>query len=158
MRFRRLTKFFISIVVPQLAGLIGSLATMPKIDGWYATLEKSSLNPPGFVFAPVWIILYFLMGLAFFFVWTSRRDKFEFRFAAFIFGLQLVANTFWSIAFFGLESPVLALAGIAWLWLLILVNIVLFHRINKWAGLLLVPYLLWVSFASYLNYMVWILN
>lgn len=158
MRFSRLSKFLISVITPQLAGLIGSLATMSKIDGWYATLEKSSLNPPGFVFAPVWTTLYFLMGLAFFFVWTNRKDKFEFRFATFVFGLQLVVNTFWSVAFFGLESPILALAIIAWLWLLIVVNIVLFYRLYKWAGLLLIPYLFWVSFASYLNYMVWILN
>jgi len=158
MRLSKTKKFLISVITPQLAGLIGSLATMPKIDGWYATLEKSALNPPGFVFAPVWTTLYLMMGVAFFLVWTNRRDKFEFRFAAFIFFLQLVVNTSWSIAFFGLESPVLALAVIAWLWLLIVLNIVLFYRLNKWAGLLLIPYLLWVSFASYLNYMVWILN
>ena len=158
MRFNKLTKFLISIALPQLAGLIGSFSTWPQINGWYANIEKSALTPPGFVFAPVWTLLYLSMGVAFYLIWTTPIGKAKFRFAALIFFLQLALNSFWSVAFFGLESPLTALVVIASLWLLILVNLIVFYRLHKWAGLILIPYLLWVSFASYLNFMVWWLN
>lgn len=158
MKLNKISKLIISLALPLAAGFIGSYSTMSSVDGWYTTIEKSALTPPNFVFGPVWTVLYLLIGLAFYFIWTSKASKAEFRFASLIFFLQLCLNSFWSIAFFGLESPLTALVTIGALWILILVNMILFCRIDKRAGYLLFPYLLWVSFASYLNYIAWLLN
>lgn len=158
MKLNKISKLIISLALPLLAGFIGSFSTMSSVEGWYTTIEKSSLTPPDFVFGPVWTVLYLMMGLAFYLVWTSKASKKELRFASLIFFLQLCLNSFWSIAFFGLESPLIALITIGSLGLLILVTMLLFCRISKWAGYLLLPYLLWVSFAAYLNYVIWLIN
>ncbi len=151
-------RLLVALGLPQLAGLIGSVFTMKSIPGWYAFLEKPALTPPNYVFAPAWTTLYVLMGVAFFLVWRAKPSRDDFRLATLVFHLQLALNAFWSIAFFGLQDPFLGLLVIGSLWILIWANILLFYRISRPAGLLLVPYLLWVSFASYLNYMIWILN
>lgn len=151
-------RFIVSIIIPQLAGGVGSIFTSSKIPTWYATLQRPALNPPNWVFGPVWTTLFTLMGIAFYIVWTKGLQGKNVRFAVLIFFAQLVLNTFWSIAFFNFQSPLLGFVVIIPLWILILVNIILFYRISKPAGLMLVPYILWVSFASYLNYSIWILN
>lgn len=154
-------KLLVALVVPQLAGLLGSLFTTSNIPTWYAGLVKPSFNPPSWVFGPVWTILFILMGVSLYLVWTrvphfwQPGKKKERRLALTVFGAQLALNSLWSILFFGLQSPGAALVEIVVLWAAILVNIILFYRAYKPAGLLLVPYILWVSFAAFLNYSIW---
>lgn len=147
----------VMIVGCQLAGGIGTLFTSPAIPTWYATLEKPLLNPPSWVFGPVWTMLYIFMGIALFVVWRSpsRQSK---RWAYVFFGVQLVLNTLWSIVFFGWQNPQLAFFELVALWLAILATIITFYRISHTAAWLLVPYLVWVSFAGYLNFSIWQLN
>jgi benzodiazapine receptor len=151
-------KLMIAIVVSEGAGILGSLATTSKIPTWYATLEKPALNPPSWVFGPVWTTLYALMGIAMFLVWRKSSTKQSIKTASILFGTQLAVNTLWSIIFFGFEKPGFALITIAVLWILIVLTMKAFFKISKTAAYLLIPYLLWVSFASYLNYAIWSLN
>ena len=151
-------KLIIAIVVSELAGIIGSVFTTPSIAGWYAGIVKPALNPPAWVFGPVWTTLFALMGIAAFLVWKKGLDRKDVRIALGIFLGQLVLNTLWSIIFFGLHSPGSALVEIVFLWLAILATIIVFAKISKPAAWLLLPYILWVSFAGYLNYSIWQLN
>jgi benzodiazapine receptor len=157
-RLREVLRLIVSIVVCQLAGGIGAIFTSASIPTWYASLNKPAFNPPNTVFFPVWTTLYTLMGIAAFLVWRKGLQERPVRVALGIFAIQLVLNTSWSIIFFGLQSLFVALIVIVFLWVVILVNIVTFWRISKAAGALLIPYILWVSFATLLNYSVWMLN
>ncbi|HLP44178.1 MAG TPA: TspO/MBR family protein, partial [Candidatus Nanoarchaeia archaeon] len=121
-------------------------------------LNKPALTPPSWVFGPVWTILYVLMGVALFFVWNEGWNRGGVRIAVSVFGVQLVLNTAWSLIFFGAKNPGAALIEIVLLWISILFTIILFSKISKRAGVLLVPYIVWVSFAAYLNYGIWTLN
>ena len=158
MKINNTFKLIIAIVVSELAGIIGSVFTTPSIAGWYSTLARPVLNPPAWVFGPVWTTLFALMGIAAFLVWKKGLDRKDVKIALGIFIGQLVLNTLWSIIFFGLHSPAGAFVEIIFLWLAILATIIAFAKISKPAAWLLVPYILWVSFASYLNLMIWILN
>lgn len=153
-------KCIVAIVVSELAGVIGSFFTSGSIDTWYAGLVKPALNPPAVVFGPVWITLYALMGIALFLVW--KRHSFlplrVFRKAVSVFFIQLALNAVWSPIFFGLEDPLLAFFDIVLLWFAILYTTILFFRISRTAAYLLLPYLLWVTFAAYLNYAILTLN
>lgn len=157
-------KLIISIVVSELAGIIGSVFTVSSVSSWYKTLAKPALNPPSAVFGPVWITLYALMGVAAFLIWSSfakalpGQEKRKILTALFLFGIQLILNTLWSILFFGLHSPGSALVDIIFLWLAVFATIIAFYKISKVAAYLLLPYILWVSFATYLNYSIWVLN
>lgn len=151
-------KLVIAIIISELAGIVGSVFTTPSISTWYATLAKSGFNPPAWIFAPVWTTLFALMGIAAFLVWKKGLGRKDVRIALGIFLVQLILNTFWSIIFFGLHSPGGALIEIVFLWLAILVTIIAFAKISKPAAWLLVPYIAWVSFAAYLNFMIWTLN
>lgn len=151
-------KLVIAVVVSELAGIIGSIFTISAIPTWYAALAKPALNPPSWLFAPVWTTLYLLMGIAAFLVWRKGWEQKEVRIALFIFGIQLILNALWSIIFFGLHNPAWALVNIIGLWLAIVGAIVAFHKISRPAAYLLIPYIFWVSFAAYLNYSIWILN
>lgn len=151
-------KLIVAIGVCELAGIIGSVFTTPSIAGWYAELAKPELAPPNWVFAPVWTTLFALMGIAAFLVWKKGLERRDVKIALGIFAGQLVLNTFWSIIFFGLHSPGGALFEMIFLWLAILATIIAFAKISRPAAWLLVPYILWVSFAMYLNYSIWILN
>ena len=153
-----MTKLIGSIAVCHLAGLIGSVFTTPNIQTWYATLEKPTFSPPNWLFAPVWLTLYTLMGIALYLIWQKGLKNENNRFAFFFFLLHLFFNAIWSIIFFGLHSPLLAFFVIVILWLMIIIMIMQFSRIRKWAGYLLAPYLLWVSFAGVLNFAIWWLN
>jgi tryptophan-rich sensory protein len=139
------------------AGFIGSIATTPKIPTWYATLVPPPLNPPTWVFGPVWTLLYILMGIAAFLVW-QRRDHPAARAGLVLFVVQLALNTLWSWVFFGANSLGIAFVVIAALWLSILGTIERFYRVYPLAAYLLVPYIAWVTFASYLNAAYWYLN
>lgn len=163
MRINNFFKLVIAIIVSEAAGIIGSVFTMPSIPTWYAGLTKPALNPPAWVFGPVWTTLFALMGISAWLVWRrwdqgSPSTKLRVKTALAIFGLQLFLNTLWSIIFFGLHSPGGALVEIIFLWLAILATIVAFAKISKPAAWLLAPYILWVSFAIYLNYIIWALN
>jgi tryptophan-rich sensory protein len=158
MKINNTFKLIIAIVVSELAGIIGSVFTTPSIAGWYAGIVKPALNPPAWVFGPVWTTLFALMGIAAFLVWKKGLDRRDVKIALGIFLGQLVLNTLWSIIFFGLHSPGGALIEIVFLWLAILATIVAFYKTSKPAAWLLVPYILWVSFSGYLNYSIWTLN
>jgi len=140
------------------AGIIGSLFTASAVSTWYVTLAKPVYNPPSWVFGPVWLLLYTMMGVSLYLVWQKRSKKKSHQFALTIFYVHLFLNALWSILFFGLKNPQAALYDIVLLWVLLLLTIILFYKISKPASYLLWPYLLWVSFAANLNYMIWILN
>jgi benzodiazapine receptor len=148
----------IAILVCQAAGIIGSIFTYPSIGTWYAELEKPFFTPPNWVFGPVWITLYTLMGISLFWIWQKGPNKENVRGALLAFFGQLVLNSVWSIVFFGLQSPFYALILIVMLWFLILLTIFKFYKIDKKAGLILIPYILWVTIATALNYYIFVLN
>lgn len=146
-----------AILICQTTGAIGALFTVSEISGWYATLAKPLFMPPGWVFGPVWFLLYTLMGIAAFLVWEKRKTVYV-RTALALFMIQLVLNGLWSILFFGMHDLGLALMDIVVLWIMIAYTIRVFEKIEKTAAWLMAPYLLWVSFATLLTYSVWSLN
>lgn len=164
----------VSIVLSHLAGFIGSFSTVKTVDTWYAILEKPEFSPPNWIFAPVWLTLYTMMGIALYFVWLkiqkptglfawfkyklNRKKREKIQSAVVFFMIHLVVNALWSIVFFGLKDLGSAFIVISLLWVMILVLIKDFFSIDKRAAYLLVPYLLWVSFATVLNYSIWMLN
>jgi translocator protein len=152
----RPAKLFFSLLIPQLAGLIGAFFSVSSIESWYNTLDKPSFNPPPYVFGPVWTILYLILGIVLYMIWSS--DSPLKTYALKLFAVQMVLNTLWSPVFFGLQSPLLALFIIIPLWVSILMCIKVFYSMRKITGLLLIPYLLWVSFATALNAAIWMLN
>lgn len=151
-------KLAASIAIPLVAGAVGSFFTLPSIASWYAQLAKPAFTPPSWVFGPAWTILYVLMGISFFLVWQRGFKGADRNTAIGVYALQLALNVLWSIAFFGGHSPTAGLVVIALLWLSIAATMLVFWRISKTAAWLLLPYITWVSFASVLNYFVWILN
>lgn len=151
-------KLITSIVICLLAGIIGSVFTASSIETWYALLEKPAFNPPSWLFSPVWTILYILMGISLYIVWEKGLEYPGVKLGMTLFGIQLVLNTVWSILFFGLQAPFYAFIEIIFLWIMILLTILQFRKISKKASYLLIPYILWVSFAAVLNYYIWILN
>ncbi len=158
MKKRNILKLILAILICHLAGFIGSLFTRPAIETWYASLNKPLFSPPNWLFAPAWLALYTLMGIASYLIWKNGFKDQKVRCATIIFYLHLFLNAIWSIAFFGAKSPLLALIIIFILWLLILLLIKKFWPINKTASYLLIPYVLWVSFAGILNLSIWLLN
>lgn len=192
MRINNTFKLIISLIIPQLAGGLGSFFTIGSVKDWYPVLVKPAFNPPAWVFGPVWTTLFALMGISLFLIWKSDPSVAprERRRGIVLFFIQLVLNTLWSIIFFGSTSLTInglnnigvALVEIVFLWLAILATIIAFAKISppshkateghsppsssiwttaghgKPAAWLLVPYILWVSFAAYLNYAIWVLN
>lgn len=144
-------KLIFAIVLCQAVGIIGSLFTFSAIPTWYGSLVKPSFNPPSWVFGPVWTILYTLMGVSLYLVWKSKP-------AVKLFIWQLIANSLWSIIFFGMKNIQLALIEIIVLLILVLATIKKFYKINKIAAYLLIPYFVWGGFATLLTYSIWILN
>jgi len=150
--------YFLSLLVSLLAGWLGAFFTKPAIADWYALLIKPSLTPPAWVFAPAWTTLFILIGLSLALVLTTDNRLRLKQSALVVFAGQWLLNVSWSVVFFGLRSISWGLVIILVLWLLIINLIYRFSAINKLAGLLLWPYLLWVSFATYLNFSLWLLN
>jgi tryptophan-rich sensory protein len=146
-----------SILLAHSAGLLGSLTTITGAGSWYQTLVQPAFAPPSWVFGPVWFTLYTLMGIAAWMIWLQRKKKAS-RFALWVYLFQLVLNSVWSLLFFGLQRPDLALVEIAILLGMIIATIVLFWRIDTRAGALLIPYALWVSFATLLTTFIVVLN
>jgi len=150
-------KLVASVILCQIAGFLGSLFTTPAIPTWYAALKKPFFTPPNWIFSPVWISLFILMGISLFFVWR-RQGHPQFNKALIFFFVQLILNVLWSLAFFGLRLPLLGFIDIILLWIAILLTIQNFLKVSKFAGVLLLPYLLWVSFATLLNLSLWVQN
>jgi len=158
MKLNNIVRLIIAVAVSEGAGVVGSLFTASSVSDWYVVLAKPALTPPGWVFGPVWIVLYALMGTAAYLIWQKGLKRRDVRIALGIFLSQLILNTLWSIIFFGLQSPGTAFIVIIILWFAVLATIVTFAEVSKPAAWLLIPYILWVTFASYLNYAIWWLN
>lgn len=151
-------KLAAAVLVSEGVGIIGSFFTAPAIPGWYQGLNKPEFAPPNWVFAPVWTALFLLMGIAAWLVWKKGFDRQDVKVALGVFLGQLVLNLLWSIIFFGSRNPGFAFAEIVLLWLTILLTVVSFWKISKLAAWLLLPYLLWVTFAAVLNFAIWRIN
>lgn len=155
----RITKILTVVVTCLVIGYFSGIVTRSVIITWYPTLVKPSFNPPNWVFAPVWSALYIMMGIAAGLVWDRMESNTALvKKALVVFAIQLALNALWSYLFFGLKNPMLALIEIVILWLMIYETYVQFGKINKIAGYLFIPYLLWVSFAMVLNASIWWLN
>jgi translocator protein len=135
---------------------LGALSTASGVDTWYPTLAKPPFNPPAWVFGPVWTTLYVMIAVAGWRVW--RRVGFSDRRAFALYGLQLALNLMWSVVFFGLREIGAAFLELVLLWAAIAANAAAFRKHDRIAGLLLLPYLAWVSFAGVLNAAIWMLN
>ena len=153
----KMGKLIFSLAICQLAGIIGGLFNAASNRTWYLNLNKPPFNPPNWVFGPVWVTLYLLMGFALFLVWISPPGNTK-QAAMILFFIQLVFNTAWTFFFFFLENPYLAFIDIILLLIFILLTFLIFYSVNRTAGYLLLPYLLWVGFAAVLNYSIWSLN
>jgi len=151
-------RLLIFIFFSQLAGIVGGFFTASSVGGWYKFLVKPGFNPPSWLFGPVWIILYTLMGISSYLVWLKIGVNNLAKPALIVFYTHLVLNALWSIIFFGLKNPMLAFCEIVVLWIFIIITMVLFYKVDRLACYVLIPYLLWVSFAAVLNYSIWRLN
>ena len=158
MNLKDVAKLIGLILVCQLAGIIGSIFTFSAIPTWYAALTKPWFNPPSFIFAPVWILLYTLMGISLYIVLKKGLENRDVKLATLFFGAQLSLNAIWSIIFFGLHNIFLALIEIVILWVVLLFTIIKFYKISKNAAYLLIPYFLWGTFATVLTLSIWLLN
>lgn len=154
MKTKKILLLVAVILICQSAGIIGSLFTAQEIPTWYNSLQKPTFTPPGWLFGPVWITLYTLMGISLYLIWNSKKAKTTRN----IFLIHLIFNASWSIIFFGLHQIFLALLNIILIWLIIILLIHLFNKINKKAAYLLIPYFLWVTFAGILNLSLFLLN
>lgn len=181
MKFNQAIKLLASIIICLLAGVVGSFYTDPQINGWYAALKKPFFNPPEWVFGPVWTALFILMGVSLYLVWSENFkikneinkspeklwNKWSEKFwngpwqkinIILIFVIQLLLNILWSIIFFGLQDFRVAFIEIITLWIATAYLVINFYRVSKWASYLLLPYILWISFAGILNLMIWLMN
>lgn len=147
----------VAIIICELAGVVGSAFTISAIPTWYAGLVRPALNPPSWIFAPVWTTLYAMMGLAAFLVWRTPKSPARTK-ALVAFGAQLVLNALWSIIFFGFRILSAASIEIVVLWIAIALTIARFRQLSRPAAWLLAPYLAWVTFAAYLTFSIWKLN
>lgn len=157
-RLGKVIRLGISIGLAQAAGVFGSIFTISAIPIWYEGLVKPSFQPPSWLFGPVWVVLYTLMGIAFYRLWEKGGIAPAFVRARLFFLVHLFFNALWSFLFFGFHMVGLALVDIVLLWVMIVVMIAWFYRLDRISAYLLVPYLVWVSFASVLNYAIFALN
>lgn len=156
---KKIFKLIFSILICEGAGIIGAVFTTPSIPIWYATLNKPFFSPPNWIFGPVWTTLYFLMGVSLYLVWVKKDAGKSLKSKAYqMFFAQLILNILWSIAFFGMKSPIVGLIVIIILWVLIIETIRRLAKVDKTASFLLYPYLVWVTFATVLNFSLWVLN
>lgn len=159
MKLSNTWKFIISIIICEGFGSLGAIFTTSSISTWYATLQKPVFNPPNWLFAPAWTILFFLIGVALYYVWINyEKKKYQAQIAIKFFVIQFILNVLWSLFFFGFRDPGLALVEIMVLWIFILITYIKFYHIDKRAGYYLIPYLAWVTFAAALNFSIWYLN
>ena len=156
MKFIAVIRLIVICLLCLSIGAAGSFFT--SSTGWYQNLKKPSFNPPGWVFGPAWTILYIMMGISAFLILQKGLSGRAIQFALLLFTVQLLLNAIWTPLFFGLKSPLLAFIDVVLLWFGILVTIVKFYGLSKPAAVLLIPYLLWVTFASVLNFAILLLN
>lgn len=155
----KIIKIVIALFICLMVGYSASMVTRPSVESWYPTIIKPSFNPPNWIFMPVWTTLYIFMAVAAGLVWDKIKEQNEeVKKALGFFLIQLTLNAIWSYIFFGLKNPMLALIEIALLWLMIYETYLKFLKINKTAGYLLIPYMVWVAFAGILNASIWWLN
>lgn len=157
-KFTPFLKLVICIAIPLIIGSISGILVSKNVTSWYKTLVKSTFNPPNWIFGPAWTLLYILMGIALFLVIKNGFNDSNVKIAVSVFALQLLLNAAWSPVFFNLHQIFLALIIIVTLWLMIIATMFVFWRVNSVASMILVPYLAWVSFASLLNYSIYLLN
>ncbi len=148
----------IAVAICMVIGFLSGFATQSSVNTWYVGLNKPIFNPPNWLFAPVWTVLYIMMGIAAGIVWAKGFYHLWVKTALYHFGFQLLLNATWSVVFFGLREPFWAFIVIITLLILIVLTIRWFKVVSKIAALLLIPYLLWVCFATVLNYKIWELN
>lgn len=158
MRIKNAWALIVAILISELAGVVGSVFTAPSIPTWYASLAKPQINPPAWLFGPVWISLYALMGVAAYLIWQKGTKRKDVKVALYLFAIQLVLNTLWSIIFFGFHNIGLALVELSALWMTVTVMLFYFENISRSAGWLIMPYVFWLSFAFYLNFSIWLKN
>ncbi len=151
-------KVGIAMAITLILGSASGLITAGAVEGWYMEIEKPSFNPSNTIFGPVWIVLYLMMGFAAGLVWSNSTEDRNVRVALGFYGTQLLLNVLWSVLFFGLKNPALALVDIVLLLIVLVVCIRKFHPIDRWSAYLLIPYLIWVSFATVLNASILVLN
>lgn len=144
------------VITFAVAGF-GSYFTGSSVATWYPTLSKPTWTPPNWAFSPVWTVLYVMMATAGWIVWMRGRSS-SAAVALGLFAVQLVLNAAWSWLFFGMRSVAAGLVDIALLWCAILATIIAFWRVSVLAGALMMPYLLWVSYAAALNFVIWKMN
>ncbi len=154
-------KIIIAVFVCLVLGGLSGIATVSEIKNWYLQLNKPSFNPPNWLFGPAWSTLYTFMGIAFALIW-DRLEKANTKLlsanAIRFFLIQFVLNLLWSSIFFSLHLIAFALIEMLVLWVFILLTILHFYKINKFAGIILIPYILWVSFATLLTASILYLN
>ncbi|MCL4354729.1 tryptophan-rich sensory protein [Patescibacteria group bacterium] len=155
---KNILRLIISIAICQSACLIGALFTVSSIENWFNLLNQPSFRPPNWLFGPVWTTLYTLIGISLYWIWTAGTEKKEVKDALKLFAIHLALNASWSIVFFGMHNIFLSLVNIIALWILIVMVMFKFYKINRKASLILLPYLAWVSFATILNYNIFLLN
>lgn len=153
-----LVRLFISVAVSEIAGFVGAIFTRPAIPTWYAQLAKPWFTPPSWLFGPVWLTLYAFMGVALFVVWRHGSSVVHVQRGLALFALQLLLNILWSAVFFGMRSPLYGLVVIVLLWFAILATILQFAKVSELASGLMIPYIMWVTFASILNLSIFLLN
>lgn len=158
MKQPRKLSVIIAVIICLTAGAIGSFFTAPYLPTWYASINKPPINPPNWVFGPVWTTLYILMGIAVAIIWEEKNEKKQRKKGLILFSIQLILNVLWSIVFFTFQSPVGACIFVVALWIFIFLSMRAFLPISKRAAYLLLPYLAWVSFASILNFSIAWLN
>jgi tryptophan-rich sensory protein len=155
---KKYSQLALAIIGCELVGIVSTPFTISAIPTWYRTLNKPFFSPPNWIFGPVWTTLYLLMGISAFIIWQKGLKKKKVNEAITYFGIQLFLNFIWTFLFFGLRNPLLGLIDIVVLWIFIVLTILKFYRLSKPAAYLLIPYLLWVSFATILNFFILILN
>lgn len=148
---KRIIRFVVSIIITEGAGGIGSIFTFQAIPTWYASLTKTAITPPNWLFGPMWITLYFLMGVSLFLIQDRRKESEHIMLAALLFTIQLLLNILWSLLFFGFHSLIFGAVEIVFLWFFILATIIEFYQIDRRSSYLLFPYLAWVTVATMLN-------
>jgi tryptophan-rich sensory protein len=157
MKFNPLA-FIINIAIPLVIGTIGAFFTAHSVKTWYPTLAKPAFNPPDWVFGPVWTTLYILIGISAYLVWQKRKEIVHFPRTIAVYLMQLILNLMWSFIFFYARQIGVALVEIVLLLVIVIVNAWLFYKIDKTAGLLFIPYILWVGFATLLTASIFSLN
>jgi len=155
---KRILRLIGFIALPFAAGALGSYFTYPNIEGWYSQLSKPAFSPPNWVFGPVWSLLYVLMGAASYRIFSKGLKNGEVKKGLVYYGIQLGLNSIWSIVFFGMKELGLAFVIMVALWIFIYLTIDKFMKIDRLAGMMLLPYIFWVSFAAFLNLSVYLLN